>query len=328
VKGRSAIAPGRNVVLAYLCIDRRSRGRESLIAVANGDARGQEWRVGIEDVRRYYDTNTASFLRFGQSGSVGAIHGAVWGPGVRDRAGAFHYVEDLMLEHLRQLASSDAESAVLDLGCGVGASLVYLAQRASMRGVGVTLSPVQVEHAKAIIGAAKLDDRVRCIEADFTHLPQDIGSFDLAYGIESFALAPDAKRFFAEAGRVVRPGGRLVVCDTYLGHGVQESNLGPTERRWLVEFRRGWVSESLITLQQADAYASEAGFELLSDTDLTQYLELWRPRDRLIWIVVGIGRHLPLSHPRWLNLLGGNALQRALERRVIEYRIGAWTRRG
>jgi len=36
----------------------------------------------IADVRHYYDRHTRSFIRFGQGGRAGAIHRAVWRPGV------------------------------------------------------------------------------------------------------------------------------------------------------------------------------------------------------------------------------------------------------
>ena len=49
-------------------------------------------------VEAYYESNTRRFLRFGQGGQEGAIHRAVWGPGVRTRTQAFHYVEERFLD--------------------------------------------------------------------------------------------------------------------------------------------------------------------------------------------------------------------------------------
>jgi len=42
-------------------------------------------RFDTEQIRRYYDRNTSSFVALGQGGSVGAIHRAVWGPGTTTR---------------------------------------------------------------------------------------------------------------------------------------------------------------------------------------------------------------------------------------------------
>ena len=60
-------------------------------------------RFSPAQIRRYYDRNTSAFVALGQGGSVGAIHRAVWGPGVTRSEDAFHYVEDRIAEHIRRL---------------------------------------------------------------------------------------------------------------------------------------------------------------------------------------------------------------------------------
>lgn len=126
-------------------------------------------RFDSEQVRRYYDRKTSSFLARGQGGGVGAIHRAVWGPGTATREQAFHFVEDRIAEVVRLVAehSTVAEPLhVVDLGCGVGASLCYLATLLPLTGTGVTLSPLQVRVARERIESAGLSDRVACIEGD------------------------------------------------------------------------------------------------------------------------------------------------------------------
>src|SRR6188768_1621855 len=163
-------------------------------------------------VRRYYDTNTRAFVRHGQGGDLGAIHRAVWGPGVTERAHAFRYVEDVILRWL-DTSSPDRSAQVLDLGCGVGGGLAYLAQQRPIRGTGVTLSPVQASLGRQRMATLGLADRVQVIEGDYTALPAGIRDIDLAYAIESFVHGPSPERFFAEARRVLIPQGLLVICD-------------------------------------------------------------------------------------------------------------------
>ena len=80
-------------------------------------------------IRRYYDRNTADFVAYGQGGSEGAIHRAVWGPGADDRRRAFHFVEERIAHVIRDRVVGAAPAHVVDLGCGIGASLCYLAER-------------------------------------------------------------------------------------------------------------------------------------------------------------------------------------------------------
>ena len=159
-----------------------------------------------KQVQRYYDRHTSAFVAFGQRGSDGAIHRAVWGPGVMTRRQAFRYVEDQVAGLLRGLPPAFEASHVVDLGCGVGASLCYLAARLPLRGTGITLSPIQARFAKRRIHQAGLEERVRCLEGNYCDLPTDVGSADLAYAIESFVHTPAPAPFFAQCRRLLRPG--------------------------------------------------------------------------------------------------------------------------
>ncbi len=276
----------------------------------------------MSGVREYYEANTRRFLRFGQGGQVGVIHRAVWGPGVQTRAQALNHVHDRLLELV-----TPQTQRILDLGCGVGASLEYLAKRSDVTGTGVTLSPRQVQLATRRFADAGLHDRLQCLQADFTKLPEEIEAVDLAYGIESFVHSPAPDPFFAEAARLVRPGGLLVVCDDFASERVEEDRLSPREARWVREFRAGWHVDSLLSPRSAGAIANEHGFDLENDDDLTADLELRRPRDRVITALVRLGRNIPTRSPWWLNMLGGNALQMALSRRLFTYRFMVWKRR-
>ena len=127
-------------------------------------------------IRQYYDRQTAGFLALGQGGGEAAIHRAVWGPGVTTRQKAFHFVEDQIAERLsgRGDAADAAVPHVIDLGCGVGGSLTYLASRLKIRGTGITLSPVQARIASDRIRVMDLQDRVACVEGDYTQVPASV----------------------------------------------------------------------------------------------------------------------------------------------------------
>ena len=100
-------------------------------------------------MRRFYDRNTSLFRRFGEGRA--SIHRAVWGPGVVDRDAAFHYVE----ERLLGLVADVERPRVVDLGCGVGGSLLHLAgRRDDLVGEGLTISGAQVEVATGLVAEA------------------------------------------------------------------------------------------------------------------------------------------------------------------------------
>jgi cyclopropane fatty-acyl-phospholipid synthase-like methyltransferase len=278
----------------------------------------------IDDVRNYYDANTPAFQRFGQGRS--SIHRAVWGPGVASRDGAFRYVDELVLREVRALANRfEALLHVVDLGCGLGASLVFLASRSPIRGTGVTLSGVQAARAVEVVRAARLADRITCMQGDFLHLPSSVTAAHLAFSIEAFVHAPDPVRYFASAAELVLRGGSIVLCDDFLTPLGAETT-SPAARRILDDVRTSWLANTLLTPDAVDRLASNAGFRLVRDVDLTPHLELGRVRDRLIAAAVAVGRRLPMRGYRWRSWVGGDALQRALALRLVSYRFIVWER--
>jgi hypothetical protein len=99
------------------------------------------------------------------------------------------------------------------------------------------------------------------------------------------------------------------------------ATLSSQHTRWLQEFRRGWHATGLLSLQQTAQIARSQHLSLISDRDLTPFLELQRPRDRLIAVLVTLGRHFPLHRPYWSSLVGGHALQQCLLSGLIEYHV-------
>ena len=287
-------------------------------------------RYGAADVRRYYDRHTSAFVSLGQGRATGAIHRAVWAPGITDRRSAFHYVDDqiAMLAHTlldRAHAGTSAPDSVplhiVDLGCGVGASLHYLAERLPMRGTGITISPVQADIAARHLAAAGLTSRITCIEGDYCDLPADVSPADMAYAIESFVHAPSPHAFFDQCRRLIRPGGLLIICDDVRGENdsVQAS-------RTIDEFCDGWHVNALLTPEALRTMAHDAGFAHEWTRDLTPYLELGRMRDRAVSLMLSTMALLGMDRSRFDDLVGGRALQTCLRRGWVRYELAVFRR--
>jgi cyclopropane fatty-acyl-phospholipid synthase-like methyltransferase len=281
--------------------------------------------AGAEQVRRYYDDNTRLFLSLGH-GSEGTIHRAVWGPGVEDRRQAMRYVDSLVIERLRTLAdvAPGSRLRVADLGCGVCASLCFIAAHLPIVGTGITISPAQAELGTQRIADQGLSDQLRCIQGDFCNLPAGLEPVDLAFGIESFIHAPDGAAFFEQASRLVRPGGYLMVCDDLLAPGAREN---PRAHAWAQRFREGWKGFNVVTEAEAHALADQAGFEPVTSIDLTPFLDIHRPRDYAMGALMRCFGWLPVRGSYWSMLYGGHALQLSLKRGWIQHLLLVWQRR-
>ncbi|GAA0389450.1 hypothetical protein GCM10009541_35680 [Micromonospora gifhornensis] len=276
----------------------------------------------VDRVADYYDDNTRRFLLVAESPGSDAIHRGVWTPDVGNAAQAMDTVNRLMIERLSGHVPSGT-AQVLDLGCGVGGTMVRLAQEVDGFISGVTISRVQAEIAAKRFAREGLTDRCQVICADFAELPAE-PHYDAMVAVEAVVHSPSLEKLLPSLVDRLRPGGRLILCDDWM----TDKDRGMAAReRCLDQFRAGWRVGSLHTVAELGAMAERAGLHLVEDLDLTAYLHLGRPRDRLIKVTVGATAVVPrlrdrlVEMPFWANMIGGSALQTGLSRRWLEYRL-------
>jgi len=286
------------------------------------------------DTADYYDANTKRFLTFGLGSASGSIHRAVWAPGINSRLEAMNYVDSLILDELRKLAQarrshevtearkapagmSDADPLAIDLGCGVGGSIAYLERHVDARYQGITNSRVQQEIAieqaqrRGSNAVFTVDDHG---DPELYHLRLPRDGVDLVYMIESFVHASDPETVLRGVAHVLRPGGRLVICDDML------ASPDAVDSATVAAFARGWHVHNLLTVDRLTAIAASHGLERVENRDLTPHVELRRPRDRVIRLIAPLIPRLKLKTPFWDNMYGGDALQRALLGGLLQYR--------
>jgi len=108
---------------------------------------------------------------------------------------------------IAELCRIGPQSTVLDVGCGVGYTPVYLARRFGCTVTGIDLYEAMVERARDRVRREGLEGRVEVRQGDMMDLPFDAGQFDAVMAESVVAFAPDKARALSEFARVLVPGG-------------------------------------------------------------------------------------------------------------------------
>ena len=124
------------------------------------------------------------------------------------------------------LGEIQAGQTVLDLGCGAGLDSILAARKVGPAGnvIGVDMTEAMVEKARHNVETLQLNN-VEFHQTEIDALPIDDNSVDVVVSNGVFNLCPDKPAALAEAHRVLRPGGRLVMADILLEQDVTEEEV-------------------------------------------------------------------------------------------------------
>jgi cyclopropane fatty-acyl-phospholipid synthase-like methyltransferase len=178
---------------------------------------------------------------------------------------------------LALLAGIRGGERVLDAGCGIGGSALWLAENLGAHVVGVNVCPRQIEQAHRLARERGLGDQVQFHVADFcdTGLPGE--SFDVVWALESACYAEDKPGLLAEAHRLLRPGGRLIVADAFL----TRSELTDHERGLVQRWQSGWAIPDTAGVDQFRQWLAQARFRGVAFRDVTEHVV---PSSRRIYL--------------------------------------------
>ena len=175
---------------------------------------------------------------------------------------------------------------VLDIGCGLGAIDVLLVREHGAASVtGIDLEPELVHKARQRAAAAGLSERIQAQVVEVGPLRFADCSFDVVFSKDSLVQIPDKRAIFAEAARVLRPGGMLVMSDWLRG------GEGPYSDELLEFFRLEGITYNMASFEQSRAALAAAGFV---DIDI---------RDRNAWYRELAQRELTSLSGEWYPTL-------------------------
>ncbi|MEO7394449.1 MAG: methyltransferase domain-containing protein, partial [Chitinophagaceae bacterium] len=165
---------------------------------------------------------------------------------------------------MMEAAGIKSTDKVLDAGCGVGGSSIYISTALGCSVTGITLSERQVEQATANAKIKGVENIVNFKVMNYctTDFPDE--SFDIVWGCESICYADSKELFIREAYRLLKPGGRLVVADGFVTKFTNNENF--IIRQWL----NGWQVNYLETAERFELFMQQTGFSYVTYRNISK----------------------------------------------------------
>lgn len=158
----------------------------------------------------------------------------IWGPhihhgyyGPEENLAKSLTPEEKLIEKIIQLIPIKPDQKVLDVGCGLGGTSLYLASQHQLEVTGITLSKKQLDIANSRVqeyqsqfNSKTTPVNAKNVETKVQFKLEDAHSlasfhdqqFDIVWSLESAEQFYDKNLFIAQAHRVLKPGGKLMIA--------------------------------------------------------------------------------------------------------------------
>jgi SAM-dependent methyltransferase len=205
--------------------------------------------------------------------------------GITKHVGGYAATDELL-----SLCHIEDAREVLNVGCGIGVGVAYIARKFGCRVVGVDISGKMIEWSRLRAREENVEDKVEFRVADILELPFEDDRFDAVIVKSVLAFVEDKPRAIRECIRVTKPGGYVGLNESYWTKepspgmiAVVQDSIGgstPTRDAWQALWEASGLHNRVVSLRQV-----ETGAEI---------------KDRLGWVgrcwaLRGLGRMLRLS---------------------------------
>jgi tocopherol O-methyltransferase len=162
-----------------------------------------------------------------------------------------------LIQQLASRANLQKGFKVLDVGCGIGGTSMYLAKEFGCQVTGITISATQVEMANKILKERNIP-HCRFTLMDAEDLAFEDNSFDVVWisgtfcylgnlrCLEALSHFPQKKLFFQNASRVLKEGGKIVIADWFKREHLNDQQ----SKRFIKPIEDGMLLPELCTMNQ------------------------------------------------------------------------------
>lgn len=211
-------------------------------------------------IAQYYDQTQHHYDRWWNLKEDMSLHYGLWFQDTKSFSEALKNTNKTLAE----LANIGSDQHVLDAGCGVAGSSIFLVNNFKVKVTGITLSDKQIQRGRQNVASSELGDSINLIKMDYTATEFKDNSFDVVWACESSSSCENKEAFTSEMLRVLKPGGRLVLSDFFRNEGIDQDN------ELVTKWCSSWAMASLPTRAELINTFEQQGFQSLKSLDLTR----------------------------------------------------------
>jgi tocopherol O-methyltransferase len=214
-----------------------------------------------EKVRKFYDLGSPLYLEvYGRH-----IHDGYYVSGKETKQEAQENLTKLLVEKAR----IQKGAKILDVGCGIGGSSIWMAENLKATTVGITISPIQLEIARKLAQDRGVNSTFLLMEAEEMYFEDN---FDVIWVLAAATHFRDQQKFFKLATGFLKNRGKFVIFDWMLDEHVKDT-LGD---RYIKPVSEKMLLSSLYSLNSYLAWFISNGYRIIFSEDVTDHtIKTW-----------------------------------------------------
>jgi len=206
----------------------------------------------IKKIVEYYDQCEVDYKYNWHLDDCFALHIGYWDDTINSLPEALLKQNEIM----KKKGQITAGDMVLDAGCGIGGSSIYLAKNCGCKVMGITLSKKQADSAVVLSKKHNIDHLIKFQVMDFSKTAFADETFDVIWALESSCYANSKQTFIKEAYRLLKKKGKLILADGF----ESKQCFSILERRLLNNWINRWAVDSLESIENFKFFLHDAGF--------------------------------------------------------------------
>lgn len=175
----------------------------------------------------------------------------------------FHIGGRKSTEHLVKRLNLSTESQIVDIGCGLGGAMRYLASQKINSVTGIDLTPEYISVAKELSKRVMPEAQLVFKLASALNMPFEDDSFDAAITMHVAMNIQNRSTFYSEIARVIKPNGKFGLFDVV--------KKGEDDLIFPLPWATSSAASHLVSENQTTELLNDAGFVVIDKEDRTEF---------------------------------------------------------